>query len=62
MTLGDPRTTGLIDQGLFKGTCEVFRTLLTLNIQQMVNQINDAPLENIILLEQFQQFNQIPEK
>lgn len=36
--------------------------MLKLNIQQMVNQRNQILLKNIILVEQFQLFNQIPEK
>lgn len=36
--------------------------MLKLNIQQMVNQRNLIPLKNIILLEQFQLFNQNPKK
>lgn len=62
VSFSDPRTTGLIDQALQGATCEVFRTLLTLNIQQVVNQRNQILLKNIILIEQFQLFNQIPKK
>lgn len=57
--LSDRKASKQIDQGLFWCTGAEYRELTNQNIQQTINQINHQPLENIILLEQSQQFNQI---
>ncbi len=58
----DRMLTKQIDQALFRSIDGASGVLNTLNIQQPINQINHLHLENIILIEQFQQFNQIPSK
>ncbi|MDQ5967647.1 MAG: hypothetical protein QG625_3804 [Cyanobacteriota bacterium erpe_2018_sw_39hr_WHONDRS-SW48-000098_B_bin.30] len=58
----DRMLTKQIDQALFGSIDGASGDLNTLNIQQPINQINHLHLENIILIEQFQQFNQIPSK
>ena len=59
---GDLKASTQIDQALFQSARGAFQTLTNQNIQQARKQINQISLENIILIEQIQQFNQNPER